>query len=391
MSSVAADGSKGVVSKDVVSNDAVLFDELSAGADFKLGLMTLNVPAAMNAVDLDMVNLIDDGIRRWNEDPQIAAIIMRGAGDKAFCAGGDIRKLYTSMTCDDERQRLQYADDFFRGEYAKNYRLHQITKPLIAWGHGFVMGGGLGLFIAANHRVGSECLKLAWPEVRIGLYPDVAASYYLSRLPYPAGHWMGLTGSHMNTTDCKQLGLIQYALEHNRWQDFIQRMQQAHWCTNKAVNHQQVRQLLTELDSASAGQMPVSDMQAVAAELDEIFASDDIADICVRLKQHKSRNKWLKQGQQNFKKACPATVHLIMEQIRRGATMSLKEVVSWELILAYQAVRHPDFSEGVRAMVVDKDYKPKWQHKSVAAVPDSWLKQLMTSPWPADQHPYREL
>lgn len=126
-------------------SDAVLFEELASGSDYKIALMTLNVPEAMNAVDLDMVNMIDEQIEHWNQDNSIAAIIMRGAGEKAFCAGGDIRKLYDSMTHSDESQRLQYADAFFAGEYAKNYRLHQITKPLIAWGHGFVMGGGIRL------------------------------------------------------------------------------------------------------------------------------------------------------------------------------------------------------------------------------------------------------
>jgi len=375
----------------VTDSDRVIFEELASESDYKLGLMTLNVPAAMNAVDLEMVNLIDEGIERWNQDPKIAAIIMRGAGDKAFCAGGDIRKLYDSMTCDDASQRLHYADAFFHGEYAKNYRLHQITKPLIAWGHGFVMGGGLGLYIAANHKVGTECLKLAWPEIRIGLYPDVAASYYLSRLPYPAGHWMGLTGSHMNTTDSKALGLLQYAISHDYWQTFVDAMTAMRWHDNKAMNHQQVRQLLNRLDQDSEDSMPESQLQKVQAELSMLFASDELADIEQQMKQLKSRNPWLKQGIQNFRKGCPTTAHIIMEQIRRGRVMSLKEVVSWELTLAYQAVRHPDFAEGVRAMVIDKDLKPKWKYKRLNAVPQDWIRQLTSSPWTVDEHPYRDI
>ena len=376
---------------NTMPSDAVLFEELASGSDYKIALMTLNVPEAMNAVDLDMVNLIDEQVERWNQDNSIAAIIMRGAGEKAFCAGGDIRKLYDSMTHSDESQRLQYADAFFAGEYAKNYRLHQITKPLIAWGHGFVMGGGLGLFIAANHRVGSECLKLAWPEVRIGLYPDVAASYYLSRLPYPAGHWMGLSGSHMNTTDSKKLKLIQYAISHGRWQSMLDALLQQNWSDNRAVNHQQVRAVLNQLDGDSSEAMPASQLDEISTDLEFLFSTPELEDIAERMKQHKTKNKWLKQGLDNFKKACPATAHLIMQQIEQGAQMSLKEVVSWELTLAYQAVRHPDFSEGVRAMVIDKDYKPKWQHKTVKDVPPEWLKQLTTNPWSEGNHPYSEL
>lgn len=376
---------------DKMSPDAVLFEEIDSGSGYKLALMTLNVPEAMNAVDLDMVNLIDGQIEQWNQDNSIAAIIMCGAGEKAFCAGGNILKLYDSMINSDEDQRLQYADAFFKGEYAKNYRLHQVTKPLIAWGHGFVMGGGLGLFIAANHRVGSECLKLAWPEVRIGLYPDVAASYYLSRLPYPVGHWMGLSGSHMNTTDSKKLKLIQYAISHTCWQTMIDTLLQQNWSNNRAVNHQHVRAVLNKMDADSVENMPASQLDDIAPDLEYVFSDTDLKSIAARMRQYKTENQWLKQGLDNFEKACPATAHLIMRQIAQGPHMSLREVVSWELTLAYQAVRHPDFCEGIRAMVVDKDYKPVWQHKTVNDVPAEWVKQLTTNPWAKGNHPYSEL
>lgn len=373
------------------SADAVLFEELKTTSGHIVALMTLNVPQAMNAVDLAMVDLIDERIESWNRDPSVVAIVMRGAGDKAFCAGGDIRQLYDSMMCDDEEVRYQYADDFFRGEYAKNYRLHQVTKPLIAWGHGFVMGGGLGLFIAANHRIGTESLRLAWPEVRIGLYPDVAASYYLSRLPFPAGHWMGLSGSHVNATDSKQLALTQYGIQSDSWQPLLDALLQQDWQDSRACNHQRVRSLLTELDQASSDAMPGSEFDEAKADLEAIFACDNLSDIAARMKSHKAKSRWVKQGQKNFLKACPATATLVMDQIHRGAAMSLKEVVSWELTLAYQAVRHPDFREGVRAMVVDKDLKPKWQHKHVDQVPDSWMDELRRNPWLPGEHPYQDL
>lgn len=373
------------------SADAVLFEELKTASGHLVGLMTLNVPKAMNAVDLAMVDLIDERIEGWNQNPQVVAIVMRGAGDKAFCAGGDIRQLYDSMMCEDEDQRYQYADDFFRGEYAKNYRLHQVTKPLIAWGHGFVMGGGLGLFIAANHRIGTESLRLAWPEVRIGLYPDVAATYYLSRLPFPAGHWMGLSGSHVNAADSKQLQLTQYGVHSERWQEMVDGLLQQNWGDNRACNHQLVRTLLTELDLQSTEVMPDSQLAESEADLAAIFACDDLSEIAQRMKSHKAKSRWVKQGQKNFLKACPATARLIMDQIHRGVNMSLKEVVSWELTLAYQAVRHPDFCEGVRAMVVDKDLKPKWKHKHVDTVPDAWLDELRKNPWGGEEHPYKDL
>jgi len=370
----------------LTAESPVLFDTLTTRSGHKIGVLTLNAPKAMNAVDLTMVNLIDKQLKRWEKSDKLVAVLMRGAGDKAFCAGGDIRQLYDSMQAEGE-DHCRYADNFFSGEYGKNYRVHLFSKPLIAWGNGFVMGGGLGLFIGANHRVGTETLKLAWPEVRIGLFPDVAASWYLSRLPYPAGHWMGLSGSHMNAVDCKDLKLTHYCLTHAQQDEMLAQLRQQDWSDNQAANHHTVRALLHALETPVVESMPASQLQPVQAELDELFACDDLSKIAARFAQHRSENVWLQQGLDNFKAGCPATAHLIMEQLHRGKQMSLKEVVQWELVLAYQSVRHPDFAEGIRAMVVDKDFKPRWQHAHVDDVPASWIEALMYSPWPQDKHP----
>ncbi|GGY45304.1 enoyl-CoA hydratase [Bacterioplanes sanyensis] len=372
------------------STQAVLSEELSCGKSYRIGVLTLNKAKAMNAVDLAMVGMIGEALERWQKDDRIVAVVMRGAGDKAFCAGGDIRQLYDSMQAKG-KQRYRYADDFFSGEYGKNYRVHQFTKPLIAWGQGFVMGGGLGLFIGANHRIGCRSLKLAWPEVRIGLFPDVAASYYLARLPYPMGHWMGLSASHINAADARQLKLTQYTLGDDDWQPMLDALQQLPWQQNRAMNHQQVRTLLTGMTDESGVE---SHWQAVRQDLHELFGNSleslghqPMARLDERLRHYHSEHEWLNQGLKNYRDGCPATACLIMEQLRRGARMSLKEVVQWELVLAYQAVRHPDFAEGIRAMVVDKDNAPKWQHRSAAEVPASWLAQLTASPWNEDEHP----
>jgi len=364
----------------------VLFDTLTTRSGHKIGVLTLNAPKAMNAVDLTMVNLIDKQLKRWEKSDKLVAVLMRGAGDKAFCAGGDIRQLYDSMQAEGD-EHCRYADNFFSGEYGKNYRVHLFSKPLIAWGNGFVMGGGLGLFIGANHRVGTETLKLAWPEVRIGLFPDVAATWYLSRLPYPAGHWMGLSGSHMNAVDCKDLKLTHYCLQHAQLDEVLAQLRQQNWSDNQAENHYCVRSLLQQLEGSAAAEMPASQLQPVQAELDELFACDDLSKIAARFAAHSTDNAWLQQGLSNFKAGCPATAHLIMEQLHRGKQMSLKEVVQWELVLAYQSVRHPDFAEGIRAMVVDKDFSPRWQHAHVDDVPASWIEALLESPWPQDKHP----
>jgi enoyl-CoA hydratase/carnithine racemase len=355
-----------------------------------------------------MVNLIDDVLARWQADDGIVAMVIHGAGDKAFSAGGDIRQLYNSMQAEGD-EHLKYADAFFKGEYSKNYRIHRFGKPLIAWGHGFVMGGGLGLFIGASHRVGTETLKLAWPEIRIGLFPDVAGSYYLSRLAFPLGHWMALTGSQMNAIDCKKTGLINYCVTNDKLDHLIDQLRHQPWQNNKAMNNQYVRQLLTQFEQQSDAEQlessfPESKLEGNEEHIKQLFsgmpdqAFTTFADnkqalkwVAERINKIDSDNAWFNQGRDNFNSGCPATAYLIMRQLQLGKNMTLKEVVKWELILAMQSVRHPDFSEGIRAMVVDKDFEPNWQHGSVADVSEDWIEGLLTPLWSVDEHPFDQL
>ncbi|MBE0482309.1 MAG: enoyl-CoA hydratase/isomerase family protein [Bacterioplanes sp.] len=368
---------------------AVLTHTLPCRHGQQIGVLTLNAPKAMNAVDLTMVDLIDEALEHWATDDTVVAVVMRGAGERAFCAGGDIRKLHRSMLAKGKRQ-YQYADAFFASEYRKNYRVHQFNKPLIAWGQGFVMGGGLGLFIAANHRIATPSIHLAWPEVRIGLFPDVAASYYLSRLPYPLGHWLGLTGSAMNATDCKAFGFTQYVCAEEGWETLLAGLVEQPWQANRAENHALVRRLIRSQELPN-DLCPDSRVEPIWDDLNTVFAENDLVAIDRALRTHSNESHWWKTGVQQYLKGCPATAALIMVQLERGQRMSLKEVVQWELILAWQAVRHPDFTEGIRALVLDKDGQPNWQHAHVSTVTESWLVELQRSPWTTQNHPFLDL
>lgn len=368
---------------------SVLMQTIRCDQGQNIGVLTLNAPKAMNAVDLTMVDLIDAALQQWAGDDSIVAVVMRGAGERAFCAGGDIRKLYRSMQAKGKRQ-YQYADNFFASEYRKNYRVHLFNKPLIAWGKGFVMGGGLGLFIAANHRIATPSIHLAWPEVRIGLFPDVAASYYLSRLPYPLGHWLGLTGSAMNATDCKRFGFTQYVCPDDGFEALLAGLLVQPWQVNRAENHALVRALIRQQELPPE-QCPESRVESIWDDLQSTFGASDLPAIDQALRTHQSDSTWWQKGVQQYQAGCPATAALIMVQLHRGRTMSLKEVVQWELILAWQAVRHPDFAEGIRALVLDKDGQPAWQHAHVSAVPESWLAALQVTPWARLAHPFKDL
>ena len=397
------------------NNEAVVLTEEVEAQDgiSRIGIMTLNSPQTMNAVDLSMVNMIDDILARWKSDENIVAIIMTGAGDRAFSAGGDIRQIYNSVMQEGDNH-LKYADAFFTQEYSKNYRVHLVGKPLIAWGNGFVMGGGLGLFIGANHKVGTENLKLAWPEIRIGLFPDVVGTYYLSRLPFPIGHWMGLTGCQMNAVDCKDVGLTNYCIENDGLDFLIAELCHKPWQKNKAMNNQFVREVLTGLETQSSMEFPPSNIDKCREDINSIFDGleikdtasfesnkNDLVTIHNRFKaadidesscdESRIDKSWFTRGKETFLSGCPATAHLIMKQLQFGNKMTLKEVITWELGVALQSVRHPDFAEGVRSVVVDKDGLPKWQHDSVADVPEDWVDELLTPLWPREEHPFYNL
>ncbi|WP_334167975.1 enoyl-CoA hydratase/isomerase family protein, partial [Achromobacter mucicolens] len=195
-------------------NAPVLFEERSAANGMRFGIATLNAPQTLNGLSLEMVDLLADRLDAWARDPGVALVVLQGAGDKAFCAGGDLHGLYRSMTENTGKPSWSntYARTFFEREYRLDYRIHTYPKPVLCWGHGIVMGGGIGLMMGASHRVVSETSRLAMPEVSIGLFPDVGGSWLLNRMPGRSGVFLALTGAQLNTSDAFFAGLADFRL-----------------------------------------------------------------------------------------------------------------------------------------------------------------------------------
>ena len=195
-------------------NAPVLFEERSAANGMRFGIATLNAPQTLNGLSLEMVDLLAARLDEWARDPGVALVVLQGAGEKAFCAGGDLHGLYRSMGENQGKSGWSnaYARRFFEHEYRLDYRIHTYPKPVLCWGHGIVMGGGIGLMMGASHRVVSETSRLAMPEVSIGLFPDVGGSWLLNRMPGRIGLFLALTGAHMNTADAFFAGLADFRL-----------------------------------------------------------------------------------------------------------------------------------------------------------------------------------
>ena len=164
-----------------MSDTPITFEELPANAGH-IGRVTLNVPGTLNSLTLEMVDLLQAQLDKWRDDERIAAVFIEGSGDKAFCAGGDVQALHRSAV-ETPGGPCEYAEDFFTREYRMNYTLHTYPKPLVCWGHGIVMGGGLGVMAGCSHRVVTETTRIAMPEVTIALFPDVGGSWFLNHMP----------------------------------------------------------------------------------------------------------------------------------------------------------------------------------------------------------------
>ena len=192
-------------------NSPVTIQELSCHSDFNIGYIQLNSPKTLNALSLEMITCIYSKLLSWQNDQNIVAVFIEGAGDKAFCAGGDVVSLYHDLAYDSpDEQNTNSAQNYFTQEYQLDFLIQQYKKPIITWGNGIVMGGGVGLMVGASHRIVTENTKLAMPEVTIGLFPDVCGSYFLNKMPNNLGLFVGLTGAMLNAEDAIYSGLANY-------------------------------------------------------------------------------------------------------------------------------------------------------------------------------------
>jgi len=355
----------------------VLFEEKLTVNGMVIGVATLNAPKALNALSLEMLELLSEKLSDWEQDDKVVCVLLQGAGDKAFCAGGDIRKLYQSIL-ENPQGPNTYAENFFSVEYRLDYAIHRYSKPLICWGHGFVIGGGLGLMAGAAYRVVTETSHISMPEIGIGLYPDVGASWFLTRMPGRTGLFVGLSACKLNAADALFAGLADRFISSDKKKVLEQALLAADWQSesksqHQSLNHQIVSALLKELESQSDKSNLESKLSHNIDLINTLCDFDDLAAISHAIRSHESDDSWFIKAQAKLEGGCPATAHLIQEQIKRAKYLSLAEVFQMEFIMAMQCCFHPDFPEGVRALLIDKDHQPKWQHSSIASVPPSYI------------------
>ncbi|MDH0618379.1 enoyl-CoA hydratase/isomerase family protein [Pseudomonas fulva] len=362
--------------------------QVLTGADgARLGIVTLDAPRALNALDLPMIETLAEQLHSWAQDPGIACVLLRGNGAKAFCAGGDVRAL--AQACREQPGSVPpLAASFFAAEYRLDHALHTYPKPLLCWGHGHVLGGGMGLLQGANVRIVTPSSVLAMPEISIGLYPDVGASWYLARLPGKLGLFLGLTGAPVNARDALDLGLADRFMGEDRQAALIDELLQVNWHEQTAL---QLNSLFRAEEHCARQTLPTAQWLPRRALIDallDVTCAGAAWRAVAGLRQHE--DPLLSAAAERMLAGCPLTAHLVWEQIRRARYLSLAQVLQMEYAMSLNCCRHPEFSEGVRARLLDKDHQPRWHWPDVDHVPAAVVQAHFQAPWEG-HHPLSDL
>jgi enoyl-CoA hydratase len=315
------------------------------------GLLTLNRPRALNALTPGMVRIIAAELAAWAADPAITRIVIRGAGEKAFCAGGDIRLLHDLGKAGD----LDGPRAFWREEYTLNHTLKTYSKPVVALIDGIVMGGGVGVSFHGSHRVVTEKLMFAMPEVGIGFFPDVGASWLLPRLPGRFGRYLALTGARIGRADALMLGLATHAVASAEIPAITEAL-----CGDAPVD-----ETLTGF-SVDPGAASLAEHARI---IDESFGEESLGQIASRLGQLAlGGSDFAATALDTMRTKSPTSMAIALEQMRRGAHLSFAEAMRMEFRIVSRIAEGVDFYEGVRAVIIDKDQNPRWTPAAIEAV-----------------------
>lgn len=314
-----------------------------------VGLITLNRPRTLNALSLDMIREIDPLLKQWARDDSVRAVVIRGEGERAFCAGGDVRAVYDSGRAESGPGAM--TRDFFRAEYVLNHRIHRFTKPFVALVDGISMGGGVGLSIHGSHRVVTERTMFAMPETGIGLVPDIGGGWFLPRFPGATGTFLGLTGARLKAADCLYVGYGTHHVPADRIEALTAALSDAPYGDDP---HAAIDAVLEEFH-VDAGPAPLAGAREA---IDRCFAGDSVESILASLEAE--GDDWAEEQLSILARMSPTSLRLALRQIRQGAGMSYEEVVTMEYRLSQGCMAGNDFYEGIRALLVDKDRNPRW-------------------------------
>jgi len=332
-------------------HDDILFERRGAA-----GIVTLNRPHALNAVTHAMVRALAAQLAAWADDAAVTRVILRAAGDRAFCAGGDIRALYELGTTGCHAE----ARAFWREEYLLDAAIRGYAKPYISLIDGIVMGGGVGLSVNGAWRVAGDRFQFAMPEVGIGFFPDVGATYILPRMPGELGAWCALTGDRIRASDAVASTIATHRVASARFAELTEAL-----CAGEAVEA-----------TLAAFAAPPEPSRLPRAAIDDLFRGESVEAILARLDAAQGADAGFAQAAAAaIRTKSPTSLRLALAQVRRGRAWSFRDCLRAEFRIASRIVYGHDFYEGVRALIIDKDNAPRWQPASLAGVSDAEIER----------------
>jgi enoyl-CoA hydratase len=349
----------------------------------RVGCITLNRPKALNALSLDMIRSMAQALQIWKDDGMVLAVVVRGVSKEgpfgAFSAGGDIRFFHQAALAGDPA-----LEDFFTEEYALNHLVHTYPKPYIALMDGIVMGGGMGISQGGSLRIVTERSKLAMPETHIGLFPDVGGGYFLSRCPGRLGEYLALTGHVLGARDAMAAGLADGHIDSGRLPGLWTSLEQTPFENGASVERWCASHLSTTI---TPGTWPTK-------EIERVFGLPDMPQIIATLESTDS--DWARATAVSLRLRSPLMLCVVLEQIRRARGLGLADNLRMERGMVHRCFHlrpgaESETVEGIRALAVDKDHKPRWNPAQIEDVTPAQVAAFFESPWSADVHPLKAL
>ena len=321
------------------------------------GRVLLNRPKVLNALNHKMIIQLKNKLESWSKDNSIKLVIIEGAGEKALCAGGDIRALYDSRP-----NNQQFVARFYADEYLLNMTIKSFPKPYVSVMDGIVMGGGVGVTVPGSHRIVTERTICAMPETGIGLIPDVGSTYFLARAPKHIGTYIGLTGTKMNASDTIYAGFADHTVQSKSLPTLLEELSHGNY-------ENDIESEINSIISSYKTIMEPSKLEPLSFFISNIFSNNSIEKIITGLKNHDS--KWSRETLDTLNKKSPTSLKLSLRAIKGAEKLCFNDCIKIEYRVVLNIMKGSDIYEGIRALIVEKDNRPQWQPNSLEDVTDN--------------------